>query len=1094
MHEDSWYGKKLAGFLNGSMDKGSEIGAQREAKRMSGVNGGNDKVREEGSSGVDFVAIEHDVLNFWDQHRSFDKLREKLAGRTTFRFLDGPITANNPMGVHHAWGRTMKDVFIRYKSLRGYDCHWQNGFDSQGLWVEVEVEKEIGFNDKSEIEAFGIEKFVEACKQRVKTYSAKQTEQSIRLGQWMDWPNSYYTHTDENIQGIWHFLRTLHDKGLIYSDKRSMSWCTRCGTSLSEHEMSGSHREMTHRSLIVALPIVEKPEQRILVWTTTPWTLAANVALAVNPAIEYAEIAVEGWSGTLIIGKDALKAIEHESFKVQRVFKGEELIGLHYETVFPDLPAQAEIGEHDIVSWDEVDAEEGTGVVHIAPGCGAEDFELGRSLGLPVIEPIDEAGKYVNGFGWLEERDADKVADDVIAHIGTLGKLFYDHDYTHSYPVCWRCKTPIMFKLVDAWFIRTDELKPQLLKAAAEVDWHPAHAGLLMQDWLQNMGDWNISRKRFYGMPLPFYVCHECGEVTVVGSRSQLRELGGPAVDELPELHRPWIDSITITCPHCHAEGVKRIPEVGDVWLDAGIVPYTTRGYFRDREQWEEKWYPIEWVCEMREQVRLWFYSMLFMGVTISGRAPYQRVLAHESVVSEEGGRFSKTGYMIQFDEAADAIGADAMRYLFCAANPTQNVRFGFTLGWDVHRKLLGFWNIFSFFNTYAKLDKLDLTGAKIVEDALTRSDRWALARTEAFLDRCTAAFDDYSTPAVVREFESFVDELSNFYIRVNRRRFWKESDGDSKRAAYVVLSQAIRTILRVMAPILPFLTEHIWQEAVRPYDKAAAESVHLSDWPAANKDRADDELLAEIATSRAVIRAVLNLRNQAQLKVRQPLQTLYIVCESDLQGVIERDVATISDELNVKSVQFADNRDALDEEGLMLDLTAAGKVLRGDAPKAKAALDGADPEVMQKWVGNVHKGEEVSLPGVGAPVAANLFKLVTRPKDYISAGEVENEPVIVALDTRLNDELLREGLIRDLIRRVQVLRKDSGFEVEDRIELSVRTKADDLLRALEDHGELVREETLSLDVKINEKLDGAQGSTTAKLGTAEATLEVRKA
>ncbi|MFH0883583.1 MAG: isoleucine--tRNA ligase [bacterium] len=1060
---------------------------------MSSVNGGNDKAHDEGSSGVNFIQIEHDVLAFWKEHNCFDKLREKLAGGPTFRFLDGPITANNPMGVHHAWGRTLKDVFVRYKTLRGYDTHWQNGFDSQGLWVEVEVEKEIGFKDKSEIEKFGIEKFVNACKARVKNYSTKQTEQSIRLGQWMDWPNSYYTHTDENIQGIWHFLRTLHDKGWIYTDKRAMSWCTRCGTSLSEHEMSGSHREMTHRSLIVALPIVERPGQRVLVWTTTPWTLAANVALAINPAIEYAEISVAGQEGTLIIGKDALKAIDHVKFKVLRVFKGEELFGLHYETVFPDLPAQAAMGAHKIVSWDEVDAEEGTGVVHIAPGCGAEDFELGNSLGLPSLEPIDEAGVYVNGYGWLEGRDASQVADDVIAEIRKLGKLFYDHDYTHSYPVCWRCKTPIMFKLVNAWFIRTDELKPQLLKAAAEVDWRPAHAGLLMQDWLQNMGDWNISRKRFYGMPLPFYVCHECGEVTVVGSRDHLRELGGPAVDNLPELHRPWIDSITITCPHCHAEGVTRIPEVGDVWLDAGIVPYTTRGYFRDREEWEKKWYPAEWICEMREQVRLWFYSMLFMGVTISGRSPYQRVLAHESVVSEEGGRFSKTGYMIQFDEAADKIGADAMRYLFCAANPVQNVRFGFNLGWEVHRKLLGFWNIFVFFNTYAQLDKLDLTGTTIVEEALTRSDRWALARTEAFLDRCTAAYDDYNTTVVVREFETFVDELSNFYVRVNRRRFWKESDGDSKRTAYVVLSLAIRTILRVMAPIIPFLTEHIWQEAVRPFDKSAVESVHLADWPVADESRVDDELLGEIFTNRAVIRAALNLRNQAQLKVRQPLQTLYVVCESDLQEIIKQDVATIADELNVKTIEFADHRNALDEEALMLDLVSAGKVLRGDAPRVKAALDKADAETMQQYVETVRKSGELKLSGVDIPVPAELFKFVSHPRDTIVAGEVENQPIVVALDIRLSDELLREGLVRDLIRKVQVLRKDTGFDVEDRIELAVMTDAADLLKALDEHNGTVRDETLSVKMKINEKLKGAQGSETTRVGAAEATLQVKK-
>jgi len=1052
------------------------------------------KARDTGSSGVNFVEIEHDVLDFWKENDTFVKLRAKNAEGPIYRFLDGPITANNPMGVHHAWGRTLKDAFIRYKSLRGHTTHWQNGFDSQGLWVEVEVEKEIGFRDKSEIEEYGIEKFVAACKARVEKYSTKQTEQSIRLGQWMDWPNSYYTHTDQNIQGIWTFLKTCDHNGWIYSDKRAMSWCTRCGTSLSEHEMSGSHREMTHRSVIVALPLPEKDNTRILVWTTTPWTLAANVALAVNPEINYAEITVEGMEGTFVIGKDALKAIDHVKFKVQRVFKGEELVGLAYETVFADLPAQVEIGVHKIVSWGDVDAEEGTGVVHIAPGCGAEDFELSKTTGLPALEPIDESGHYVKGYGWLEDRDASEVAMDVIEKIKSIGKLFYDYDYAHAYPVCWRCKTPIMFKLVDAWFIRTDEIKPKMIEASSKVDWRPAHAGLLMQDWLMNMGDWNISRKRFYGMPLPFYVCQECGKLTVVGNRQELRDLGGEAVDKLPELHRPWIDNIKITCPHCGAKDVSRIPEVGDVWLDAGIVPYSTRGFFENREEWEEKWYPIEWICEMREQVRLWFYSMLFMGVTLSGRAPYDRVLAYESVVSEEGARFSKTGFMIQFDEAADEIGADTMRYLYCAANPTQNVRFGYNLGREVHRKMLGLWNIFVFFKTYADLDKLDLAGAEIDEASLTRSDRWALARTEQFLNVATEGFEDYNTPAVLREFEQFVDELSNFYIRVNRRRFWKETDSGSKATAYLVLAHAIRTTLSILAPVIPFLTEHIWQKAVRSYDSSAAESVHLSGWPQAREEYLDQELLSEIATSRNVIRATLNLRNQVQIKIRQPLATLYIVCEKDLQELLARDVDTIAEEINVRKVEFSDSRETLEEKALMLDLIAAGPVLKGDAPKVKGALDSASDDEMAEWVAKVEAGEAVSLSGVSVEVPASLFKMVNRPKSYLAVGETENDPIHVALDTRIDEALAREGMVRDLIRKVQVLRKDSGLDVDDRILLALKTESEELVKALEEHGEAVKDETLAGELLLGDTLANAAGTATIAVGGAEATIGLKKA
>ncbi|MFQ5796432.1 MAG: isoleucine--tRNA ligase, partial [Candidatus Bipolaricaulia bacterium] len=914
----------------------------------------------------DFVTLEHRILDFWKKHRCFDKLQEKNREGPIFRFLDGPITANNPMGVHHAWGRTLKDVFLRYKAMHGFTSHWQNGFDSQGLWVEVEVERELGFNNKREIEKFGVENFIRMCKERVENYSRIQTAQSIRLGQWMDWGNSYYTHTDANIEGIWHFLKKCHANGWIYQDYRLLPWCPRCGTSLSEHEMAGSYRDIEHLAVFAKLPVLESESHaRILVWTTTPWTLAANVALAVRSDIDYCEVRVEDENDLLILARDSVGVLKDRRPRIERVFKGTELVGLRYETCFPDLLAQQD-GEHRILPWEMVDPQEGTGVVHIAPGCGAEDFELAQVHELPVIQPVDESGVYVEGFDWLTGKNAQDVAELVVDHLQTSGKLFKSYLHKHSYPVCWRCKTETIFRPVNEWFIRCNDIRHRLLETARTVLWQPEHIGRHMEDWLNNMGDWNISRKRFYGLPLPFYPCESCGELTVVGSKDELRRLGGSEVDKLPELHRPWIDKVRITCPQCGAR-VSRVPEVGDVWLDAGIVPYTTLGYFDDRERWQ-KYCPAEWITEMREQVRLWFYSMLFMSVTLHDRAPYERVLAHESVVAEDGTRFSKTGHMIHFDDAAEQMGVDVMRYLFCGASPANPLRFGYGLGNEARRRLLSLWNVYNFFVIYARLDLPEVTGFIPEAENLTVTDRWLLARTHAFLQTVTDSMNAYSTPEVIQEFEAYVDDLSNWYVRVNRRRFWKSEDSQDKRVAYWCFYTALCAATQVMTPIIPFMTEEIWQNAIRPLNPDAPISVHLSDWPEPFLGWSDDSLLEQTDIVRKVIGLAHRLRTQKQLKVRQPLLCLYIITDKRKRTAIETMSSIVAGAVNVKSIRFLENQ------------------------------------------------EEV------------------QSKDGIVMASEDS--MTIALDTNLTESLILEGLARDLVRHIQVLRKDAGLRVEEHIVL----------------------------------------------------------
>ena len=729
----------------------------------------------------EFISMEHEVMKFWEENDCFGKLKAKNAGHERFRFIDGPITANNPMGVHHAWGRSLKDIFLRYNAMQGKDCRYQNGFDSQGLWVEVEVEKELGFKTKKDIEAYGMDKFTRKCVDRVKHFSSVITEQSKRLGQWMDWDNSYFTNTDQNITSIWHFLKKCHENGWIEREYKPMPWCPRCSTSLSEHEMTGSYKMLKHNSVFFKLPVQELG-CNILVWTTTPWTLSSNVALAANEDIDYVEVSLHSDEKHLILAKNAIKYLGDDKKEVLRAFKGRELEGMHFETCFPDFAAQQGI-DHRIVLWDHVDAEEGTGVVHIAPGCGAEDFELGEELGLAKVMPVDDMGIFLDGFGWMTGKDSHTVAPEVFEHLEQAGKMYRVIEIEHSYPVCWRCKSEVIFRLVPAWYIRTEELRPRLIKAAESVKWEPAFNGKRMVDWLNNMGDWNISRKRYYGLPLPFYPCPECGHLTVVGSKEELRELGGEAVDHLPELHRPWIDDIQSTCPHCGAK-VSRVQEIGDVRLDAGIVPFSTTGYFDDKEEWKKN-YPAEWITEMREQVRLWFYSMLFMSVVLEDRAPYERVLSYNSVVAEDGSKFSKTGFMIKFDEAAEKIGADSIRYLYAGAPVANDVRFGFNLGDEARRKLLAFYNIFTFYNTYAAIDKPDLTDYQPDDASLKPVDRFLILRTNEFIKRATEYMDDYKAYLLVKEFEAFVDDISNWYIRLNRRRFWKSDNGPDKMAAY---------------------------------------------------------------------------------------------------------------------------------------------------------------------------------------------------------------------------------------------------------------------------------------------------------------------
>ncbi len=986
----------------------------------------------------------------WDEEGTFEKLREQNRGGPTFSFMDGPMTANNPAGVHHGPGRTLKDVFQRYKAMLGHELRYQNGFDSQGLWVEVEVEKELGLKSKREIEEYGLAAFARKCRDRVARYAEIQTSQFGRLGQWMDWDNDYFTFSDTNIEYIWGFLAEVNRRGWLYKGHRATQWCPRCGTSLSQHEQAGEENyvELEHPSLFVLLPLRDREGEALVIWTTTPWTLPANVAAAVKPDAEY---------GLTPDGRWMLVERTPDDVYVKKV-RGADLVGLEYDGPFDDFAAQEGV-VHRVIPWDEVSVDEGTGIVHIAPGAGAEDFELARVHDLPVLAPIDEAGRMLPGYGDMEGKSTDEVVVPVVEALRERGRLVEAASIVHRYPICWRCQTPLVFRVVDDWFISAEEIRQPMLDGNATVEWTPPQYKKRMDDWLRNMGDWNISRRRYFGLPLPFYPC-ECGHLNVIGSRRELEERAVSGLEQLEELHRPWIDAVRVRCEQCERE-VERIPEVGDAWLDAGIVHFSTLGWqnpewiphgyatgasaglsgadLPDHAYWE-KWFPADWVSEMREQIRLWFYFQCFMAIALTGRQPYKRVLTYEKVYDENGREMHKSwGNAIELDDALERMGADMMRWLYCSQPPGQPSRFGYGMAEEAKRRFLTLWNSAKFFVDYANVAGFEPAWASLGRtEPSSPLDRWLVERTRAFAADAGASYDGYDTVAVMREFEAYVDDLSNWYIRRSRRCFW---DGDE--AALATLWYALVQTLRVTAPILPFVTDRLWRTLVLD----GPESVHLAGWPdVAEPDRA---LLDEIVAVRRVVELGRQARSTSGIKLRQPLRRL-VVEGARLNG----HGGEIADELRVKEIELGEVEAV--ELRVKPHLPALGPKLGRELGTVRAALAAGEFEELDGGRFRV-AGHELGPDEV-------LVERGGREGWAVASGD----GVTVALDLALDDELRLEGEAYDLIHRVNSLRKEKGFELTDRIVLTVPEETRGLL---DTHGEWIKGEVLAVDVRYGDEL-----------------------
>jgi isoleucyl-tRNA synthetase len=1023
---------------------------------------------------VDFAAMERETLAMWQREHIVDKyLTRNRASDRRFSFIDGPITANNPMGVHHAWGRTYKDLFQRYHAMLGEDQRFQNGFDCQGLWVEVEVEKELGLKSKRDIEAFGIAEFVERCKQRVLTYADRITEQSVRLGYWMDWDNSYFTMSDENNYTIWHFLKTCHERGWIYKGHDVMPWCPRCGTGISEHEIvTEGYQDRTHLSVYVRFPLRDEENASLLIWTTTPWTLAANVAAAVHPELTYIKAEQDG--RIVYVAKDAAKTALRGDYTVVGEVTGADLVGRAYSGPFDELPA-AEGVTHRVIPWDEVDASEGTGIVHIAPGCGKEDFALSREHDLQVIAPINEFGVYVDDFGYLSGSYVHEVATPIVKDLTEKGILYRAEQYRHRYPVCWRCGTDLVFRLVDEWFISMDELRRPMMDVTEQINWYPSFGKDRELDWLQHMDDWMISKKRYWGLALPIYECQACGNFDVIGSETELKERAVAGWDEFAghTPHRPWVDAVKVACSKC-GETTSRITDVGNPWLDAGIVPFSTLHYRHDRAYWE-KWFPADLISEsFPGQFRNWFYSMIAQGTALVNAPAFKNVFAYALMRDEKGEEMHKSkGNAIWFDDAAEEFGVDVMRWLFCSTNPDANLNFGASIADEVRRRfILPLWNSYSFFATYARLDAFNPTDPATQVPLAERSllDRWIISQLHRLTETVRDGLDNYAPDRAARAIERFtIEELSNWYIRRNRRRFWKSESDRDKAAAYHTLYECLTTLSRLLAPFLPFVAEEMYQNLVRSVSPDSPESIHLTDYPVANPDEIDLDLSNDMAAVLEVVSAGHAARQEASVKVRQPLPAILVYTRHpEAMAAIVRLKDQVLDELNVKELAPLTDPGEVVAYDIRPNLRLLGPKYGKRLGAIRTALAAEDPASVAQ---RVEAGNTIDLQlGDGDPVSlepAEILVDLTRRAGYAAA---QSANMTVVLDTALSPELLQEGLARDFVRGIQDARKQAGYKIEDTIAIAYDADPE-VVRAVEAHRDFISHETLAVSMDQHESV-----------------------
>lgn len=1021
------------------------------------------------SADLSFVDREKSIVEFWKKNDIFEKSIEHRDGCERFTFYDGPPTANGKPHIGHVLTRAIKDLIPRYRTMKGYKVLRKAGWDTHGLPVELEVEKALGISGKPEIEKFGIEDFVKKCKASVFTYQSEWEEMSDRVGFWADMENPYVTYHNDYIESVWWALRQIWDKGLLYKGHKIMPYCPRCGTSLSSHEVAQGYKDVKENSLIAKFKVLGKDNEYILAWTTTPWTLPSNLALCVNPNEKYVRFTIEGdENNTVYIMAEALiKSVFGEDAKanILNEYTGEELKGTEYEPLYsfvkPDKKA------YYVIADDYVTMEDGTGVVHTAPAFGEDDARVCKANGLPFINLVDHQGNFVKETGeWAGTfvKDADKL---VIRDLKERNLCFAVIPFEHSYPFCWRCDTPLLYYACDTWFIEMTKVRDRLLANNETVNWMPDNIKHgRFGNFLENIIDWGLSRTRYWGTPLPIWEC-ECGHRHVVGSIAELKEMGINCPDDI-ELHKPYVDNIKLRCEKCGGE-MKRVPEVIDCWFDSGSMPFAQLHYpFENKEAFEQN-FPADFISEAIDQTRGWFYTLMAISTLLFDKSPYKNVVVLGHVQDEKGIKMSKhKGNVIAPMDILNDQGSDAVRwYFYSNSAPWLPNRFSAKNVSEAQRKFLGtLWNTYCFYVLYANIDEFDPTKYNLGDLNLTVMDKWILSKLNNVVKTVDDYLNEYKITEATRAMNEFVDELSNWYVRRSRSRFWASELTDDKVCAYMTLYTVLVEFAKVSAPFIPFMTEEIYQNLVRSVDENALESIHMCDFPKYDEKYNFAEIEQEMDAIRKVVILGRAARNEANIKNRQPLSKLFIQTDNKINADY---VNIILEELNIKDVELTKDASGFISYNFKPQMRTMGpkygKLMRPIFDEI-AKMDGA--EVMETL--NSDKPICLNVQGTDVEVFKDDVLIDTQQKDgFVSASDAG---FTVVLDTNLTDELIEEGFVREIISKIQTMRKDSGFEVTDRISV-VFDGSEKIAKIFAANDAEIKSQTLADSIDAGDAKDG---------------------
>ncbi|MBI5958657.1 MAG: isoleucine--tRNA ligase, partial [Chloroflexi bacterium] len=1020
------------------------------------------------TSKVDIEALEQDQLAFWREKNIFHRSMDERKGGKTYVFFEGPPTANGKPGSHHVLARAFKDMFPRYQTMNGAYVLRKGGWDTHGLPVEIEVEKELGLKHKHEIEAYGIAEFNRKCRDSVFRYIKDWEKLTERIAFWVDLEQAYVTYTNDYIESVWWILRQFWDKDLLYQGYKVVPYCARCGTPLSSHEVSQGYEEVADPSIFVRFPVKDQPGVYFLVWTTTPWTLPGNVALAVNRREAYVMVEgpTEDGNGTdrLILARDLMgKALKNpQNYSVVREMKGEELLGMHYEPLYRFMPVTQDYAY--VIHGDFVSMGDGSGIVHIAPAFGADDMEVGNANKLPVLQTVAPTGAFIDEvtpWAGMWVKDADKP---IKRELKSRGLLYREEQYIHDYPFCWRCKTPLLYYARATWYIETTRYRQKLIDLNKTINWVPEHIrDGRFGNWLEDLRDWALGRERYWGTPLPVWTCDGCDHKHCIGSVEELAKLSGKDLSAL-DLHRPYVDEITFPCEKCGGT-MHRVPELIDVWFDSGAMAVGQWGYpFKNREMFEQQ-FPADYICEAVDQTRGWFYSQHAIAGMLFESVNFKNCICLGHILDDQGRKMSKSlKNIVEPWSVLDKYGADAFRwYMYTAGPPGEPRRFSVELVGDVVRNFyLTLWNVYSFFVTYANVDGFDPHQAALPVDERDALDRWILSELQALIREVTQGYDNYDVLRVTRPIEQFVDSLSNWYLRRSRRRFWKSESDQDKLAAYHTLYECLVVVAKLLAPSMPFLSEALYRNLTAGVYPEEPESVHLAWWPKVNEALVDERLMNDMRLAQKLVSLGHAARNAANLKVRQPLaEAVFVVRYSAEQDVVRALAGTIAEELNVKVVRLVESAEGMITYSLNPLPKVLAPLLKGDFPKVQKVLREGTPADVDRWAKALMAGESVAVE-----IGGNTYTITAEQCEvHQTAAEgyavAEDYGYVAALSTVLSEALIHEGMAREFVRRVQMLRKEANFDVSDRITVTYQA-SDGLRAAVQAFAEYIQRETLA--------------------------------